>query len=27
MLEQFVSHCRAQSDVTFAGMGDVARQL
>jgi peptidoglycan/xylan/chitin deacetylase (PgdA/CDA1 family) len=27
MLEQFVAHCRNQGDVTFARMGNVARQL
>jgi peptidoglycan/xylan/chitin deacetylase (PgdA/CDA1 family) len=27
MLEQFIAQCHAQGDVTFARMGDVARQL
>ncbi|MEN9936183.1 MAG: hypothetical protein RLZZ387_2762 [Chloroflexota bacterium] len=27
MLERFIAHCRAHGDVTFARMGDVARQL
>jgi hypothetical protein len=27
MLEQFVSHCRAQGDVTFGRMSDVAQKL